>query len=53
MYTWLQDYAYRITIQWWVFALGGLLALLIALLTVGIQALKASLTNPIKSLRSE
>jgi len=53
MYTWLQDYAYRITIQWWVFALGGFLALLIALLTVGIQAARAALTNPINSLRSE
>jgi putative ABC transport system permease protein len=53
MYSWLQDYAYRISIQWWVFALGGALALLIALTTVGLQALRAALTNPIDSLRTE
>ena len=53
MYSWLQDYAYRISIQWWVFALGGILALAIALLTVGLQAFRAALTNPIKSLRTE
>ncbi len=53
MYSWLQDYAYRISIQWWVFALGGALALLIALTTVGLQAMRAALTNPIDSLRTE
>ena len=53
MYSWLQDYAYRIAIQWWVFALGGVLAMLIALTTVGLQALRAALTNPIDSLRTE
>jgi putative ABC transport system permease protein len=53
MYSWLQDYAYRISIQWWVFALGGILALAIALLTVGLQAARAAVVNPIKSLRSE
>ena len=53
MHSWLQDYAYRISIQWWVFALGGLLALAIALTTVGIQAARASLANPVKSLRTE
>ena len=53
MYSWLQDYAYRISIQWWVFALGGALALLIALTTVGLQALRAAMTNPIDSLRTE
>jgi putative ABC transport system permease protein len=53
MHSWLQDYAYRITIQWWVFALGGTLALLIALTTVGLQALRAALNNPIDSLRTE
>jgi putative ABC transport system permease protein len=53
MHSWLQDYAYRIAIQWWVFALGGALALLIALTTVGLQALRAALTNPIDSLHSE
>ena len=53
MHNWLQDFAYRIDIQWWTFALGGLLALLIALATVGIQAARASMANPIKSLRTE
>jgi putative ABC transport system permease protein len=50
---WLQDFAYRTTISWWVFALAGTLALLIALATVSFQAIKAALTNPVKSLRSE
>ena len=53
MHNWLQDFAYSISIQWWVFALGGIAALLIALLTVSIQALRAALTNPIQSLRTE
>jgi putative ABC transport system permease protein len=53
MHNWLKDFAYRISIQWWVFALAGSLAILIALLTVGFQALKAAVDNPVKSLRSE
>jgi len=53
MYNWLQDFAYRISIQWWVFAVAGIMAILIALLTVGFQALRAALANPSKSLRSE
>jgi putative ABC transport system permease protein len=53
MHNWLQDFAYRISMQWWVFALGGIAALLIALITVSIQALRAALTNPIQSLRTE
>jgi putative ABC transport system permease protein len=53
MNKWLQDFAYRITINWWVFALAGILALLIAIATVSFQAIKAALTNPVKSLRSE
>ena len=53
MHLWLQDFAYRISIQWWVFALAGIAAILIALTTVGFQALKAALTNPAKSLRTE
>jgi putative ABC transport system permease protein len=53
MNSWLQDFAYRISIQWWVFALAGILAILIALATVGFQALKAALANPVKSLRTE
>ena len=50
---WLQDFAYRIDISWWVFALAGFIALLIALLTVSVQAIKAALANPVKSLRTE
>jgi putative ABC transport system permease protein len=49
----LQNYAYRIDISWWVFALSGGLALLIALLTVSTQAIKAALANPVESLRYE
>lgn len=50
---WLQDFAYKINIEWWVFALSGLLALAIALLTVSFQSVKAALMNPVKSLKSE
>jgi putative ABC transport system permease protein len=53
MHRWLQDFAYRIDIGWEVFVLAGLLSLGIALLTVVFQALKAALTNPVRSLRSE
>jgi putative ABC transport system permease protein len=50
---WLQEFAYRIHIGWWIFAIAGALAFSIALLTVGLQALKATLANPVKSLRTE
>ena len=50
---WLQDFAYKVDIGWWVFALAGLLAIGIALLTVSFQSVKAALMNPVKSLRSE
>ena len=50
---WLQGFAYKISIEWWVFALAGLLAVGIALLTVSFQSVKAALTNPVKSLRTE
>jgi ABC-type antimicrobial peptide transport system permease subunit len=50
---WLRSYQYRININWWVFAVAGLLAILIALITVSFQAIKAALMNPVKSLRSE
>jgi len=50
---WLQDFAYRMEMQWWVFALAGLLALFVALLTVAFQSIKAALMNPVKSLKSE
>jgi putative ABC transport system permease protein len=53
MNNWLQDFAYRINIKWWVFLFAGILAIIIALITVGIQALKAALSNPVKSLRTE
>ena len=53
MNQWLQDFAYRISIQWWMFALAGMLAILIALVTVSFQAIKAAIANPIKSLRTE
>jgi putative ABC transport system permease protein len=53
MHDWLQKYDYRITIEGWVFALAGLLAVLIALFTVSTQAVKAALANPVKSLRTE
>jgi len=53
MHGWLQSYAYRTPIQWWVFAAAGLIAVSIALITVSFQAVKAALANPIDSLRSE
>ena len=53
MNRWLQDFAYKINIEWWTFALAGLLAIGIALLTVSFQSIKAALMNPVKSLRSE
>lgn len=53
LYQWLQDYPYRISIQWWVFALAAVLAVAIALLTVSYQAIKAAVANPVKSLRTE
>jgi putative ABC transport system permease protein len=53
MSKWLQDFAYRIHIEWWMFGLTGLAAITIALLTISIQAIKAALANPVKSLRSE
>jgi ABC-type antimicrobial peptide transport system permease subunit len=53
MYKWLQDYPYRVPIQWWVFALAAALSLGIALVTVSFQAIRAGLRNPALSLRSE
>ncbi|WP_369822729.1 ABC transporter permease [Spirosoma sp. 209] len=53
MNRWLQDFAYKIDIEWWVFALAGFLAVGIALLTVSFQSIKAALMNPVRSLRSE
>lgn len=53
MNNWLHDYEYRVNIQWWMFAVPGVLALVVALFTVSFQAIKAALTNPVKSLKSE
>jgi len=53
MHQWLQDFAYRINIEWWVFAMAGILSVAIALATISFQAIKAALMNPTRSLRSE
>ncbi|GAB4025804.1 ABC transporter permease [Spirosoma gilvum] len=53
MTQWLQSFAYKITIDWWMFTLSGLLVFVVALVTVSYQTLKAALMNPVKSLRSE
>ncbi|MCB9277853.1 MAG: ABC transporter permease [Lewinellaceae bacterium] len=50
---WLQNFAYRIGISWWIFALAGVLAVLIAFVTVSFQSIRAALVNPVESLRSE
>jgi len=50
---WLQDFAYRQNIQWWVVAVAGVAAILIAFITISFQSIKAAITNPVKSLRSE
>jgi putative ABC transport system permease protein len=53
MNQWLQDFAYRITINWWVFVIAAVIAVMIAVLTVSFQAIKAAFSNPMKALRSE
>ncbi len=53
MHSWLQNYQYRIEISWWIFIIAGLLALVIALITISFQAIKAAIANPVKSLRTE
>jgi len=53
LHGWLQDFAYRINISWWIFALAGIVAIAVALATISFQAIKAAGTNPVKSLRSE
>jgi len=52
-FEWLQDYAYRTTMSWWIFVLSGACMLLIALITLSMQTIKAALANPVKSLRAE
>jgi putative ABC transport system permease protein len=53
VHQWLQNYAFRIELNWWYFFIGGLASVLIALITVSLQAIKAAMANPVKSLRSE
>jgi len=53
MDSWLQNYAYRINISWWIFLISGGIALVIALATIGFRAIKAATANPVKSLRYE
>jgi putative ABC transport system permease protein len=53
MNKWLQNFAYKTSVSWWVFVLAALITFLIALLTVSIKAIKAARANPVKSLRTE
>jgi putative ABC transport system permease protein len=53
MQKWLEDFAYRITISWWVFVLSALAAMIIAIATISLQVVKAAMANPVKSLRAE
>ncbi len=53
VHKWLQDYAYRVNVSWWIFLASVLLAMLVAFLTISFQAIKAAITNPVKSLRTE
>jgi putative ABC transport system permease protein len=53
MNKWLQEFAYRISLSWWIFIGAAGIALLIALITVSFQSIKAAMANPVKSLRSE
>jgi putative ABC transport system permease protein len=53
MSSWLQNFAYRIQIEWWMLMIGALVAILIVLVTLSFQAIKAAIANPVKSLRTE
>ncbi|MBN9385134.1 MAG: ABC transporter permease [Chitinophagaceae bacterium] len=53
MHHWLMDFAYRISIQWWIFIVAGILASAVALITIGLQAVRAAMSPPVKSLRTE
>jgi putative ABC transport system permease protein len=53
MNRWLKEFAYRLPIRWWIFAVAGATAIVIALLTVSVQAMKAAVANPAKSLRTD
>jgi hypothetical protein len=53
MHNWLQNYSYRTTLSWWIFVAAGVGALLITLVTVSFQSIKAAMASPVKSLRTE
>jgi putative ABC transport system permease protein len=53
MNQWLQGFAYRINISWWIFALAGVAAILIALITISLQTIRAAVSSPVKALRTE
>jgi putative ABC transport system permease protein len=53
MRAWMADFRYQVGVEWWVFGVAALLALTVAFLTVSFQAVKAALTDPVKSLKSE
>jgi len=53
MNKWLQDFAYRTTINWWIFAVAAGLTIVITLITISFQSIKAALANPVKSLKNE
>jgi len=49
----LQDFAYRISIGWWIFALSGVITIILTIVTVGRQAIKAAMANPVDAIKSE
>jgi len=53
MNKWLQDFAYRVDVSWWIFIVAGISAILIAMITISFQAIRAAVVNPVKSLRTE
>ena len=53
MNEWLKDFAYRVNIEWWIFIVAGIIAIIIAFLTISTQAIKAAISSPVKSLRTE
>ena len=53
MSKWLEEFAYKIDLEWWIFGLAGILALLIAFLTTGFQSIKAAMNNPAESLHND
>jgi putative ABC transport system permease protein len=53
MYSWLQDFTNRVTMSWWIFAAGGLISVLIALITVALRAMRAAGANPVQALKTE